>query len=79
MAPVITRRPPHQDIACAVQNAAKKWHRKSQLRKEEHQQKLDPGDYRAMREQLNQTKFIAPLDADNTKANIYYIKKRFMR
>ncbi|KAH7160546.1 FluG domain-containing protein [Dactylonectria estremocensis] len=55
------------------------FHRKSQLRKEEHQQKLDSTGYQAMRKQLNQMSFLPPLDADNTKANIYYIKKRFMK
>lgn len=79
MAPTITGRPLHQDIDRALQNAAQKWHRKSQLRKEEHQQKLDSTGYQEMRKQLNQTNFLPPLDADNTKANIYYIKKRFMR
>ncbi|KAF2191764.1 hypothetical protein K469DRAFT_804577 [Zopfia rhizophila CBS 207.26] len=32
-----------------------------------------------MRKKLSRTKFIPPLDADTTQANIYYIKKRFIR
>lgn len=32
-----------------------------------------------MQRQLNKTKFLTPIDADTTQANIYYIKKRFMR
>ncbi|KAH7110517.1 FluG domain-containing protein [Dactylonectria estremocensis] len=75
----MARRPLHQDIDRALQNAAQKWHRKSQLRKEEHQQKLDSTGYQALRKQLNQTSFLPPLDADNTRANTYYIKKRFMK
>ncbi|KAI5455793.1 hypothetical protein BGZ63DRAFT_409706 [Mariannaea sp. PMI_226] len=79
MAPVLARRPLHQDIVHALQDAAKKRHRDSQIRKEEEKWKVDSIGYQAMRERLNETSFIAPLDADNTKANIYYIKKKFMR
>lgn len=32
-----------------------------------------------MQKELNNTKFLQPLDADTTKANIYHIRRRFMR
>ncbi|KAK0615146.1 hypothetical protein B0T17DRAFT_541194 [Bombardia bombarda] len=79
MAPVLARRPLHQDIVHALQDAAKKRHRDSQVRKEEEKWKVNSIGYQAMRERLNETSFIPPLDADNTRANIYYIKKKFMR
>jgi hypothetical protein len=79
MAPVLARRPLHQDIIHALQDAAKKRHRDTQIRKEEQKWKVDSIGYQAMRDRLNQTSFIPPLDADNTRANIYYIKKKFMR
>ncbi|KAJ6436177.1 ribosomal protein s17 [Purpureocillium lavendulum] len=35
--------------------------------------------YHDLRKELNETEFLPPIDADTTKANIYYIRKRFAR
>jgi hypothetical protein len=37
---------------------------------------LTKDEYQRAREELNNTSFLPPLDADNTKASIYYIRKR---
>jgi ABC-type cobalamin transport system ATPase subunit len=75
MAPVIT----HPDISHTLQHAAQKWHRKSQIMREEGQRKLSPSHYRQMTRKLNQTNYVPPPDSDNTKANIYYIREKFKR
>ena len=36
-------------------------------------------EYQELRAKLNKKKFLAPLDADNTRASIYYIKMKFIR
>ena len=40
---------------------------------------LSGEDYRLMEVDLNNKQFLQPLDADNTKASIYYIRQKFMR
>lgn len=36
-------------------------------------------DYQLMRADLNNTHFLQPMDADNTKASIHYIRQKFSR
>jgi hypothetical protein len=69
----------HRDIADALQRAAKRRHRDTALRNEAQKHALAAEDYHSLQRQLNDTKFIQPLDADTTKSNIYYIKRRFAR
>ena len=69
----------HRDVAQALLDAAKRRHREARLRKEEQSRRLGAQDYHHLQKQLNEKKFLAPLDADTTQANIFYIKKRFMR
>jgi hypothetical protein len=69
----------HRDIADALQQAAKRRHRDTALRKEALKNALAADDYHSLQRQLNSTEFIQPLDADTTKSNIYYIKRRFAR
>jgi len=69
----------HPDILNALQNAARKRIQNSRLRDEQQTAKPSAQGYHKMRNRLNKTKFIPPIDADTTQANIYYIKKRFMR
>jgi len=40
---------------------------------------LSREDYRIMEDVLNDKQFLQPLDADNTKASIYYIRQKFMK
>ncbi|KAF2185422.1 hypothetical protein K469DRAFT_726645 [Zopfia rhizophila CBS 207.26] len=54
-------------ILNALQNAAKRRNKITVVRKEQQAKKLGA------------IKFIPPLDTDTTQANIYYIKKRFIR
>ncbi|KAG5748063.1 hypothetical protein H9Q70_009255 [Fusarium xylarioides] len=79
MAPHPTRRRLHEDVTNALQNAAKRRHADTQRRKEEQRFTLNAQGYRQLRTQLNEKEFLSPLDADTTKANIFYIKKKFMR
>ena len=39
---------------------------------------LSGEDYQMMEAVLNNKQFLQPLDADNTKASIYYIRQKFM-
>jgi hypothetical protein len=40
---------------------------------------LSGDDYRLMEVNLNNKQFLQPLDANNTKASIYYIRQKFIR
>jgi hypothetical protein len=40
---------------------------------------LSGGDYRQMEDEYDQTSFIQPLDADNTKASVYYTRRKWTR
>jgi hypothetical protein len=40
---------------------------------------LSGEDYQMMEVVLNNKQFLQPLDANNTKASIYYIRKKFMK
>jgi hypothetical protein len=69
----------HQEILRSLQNAARKRLGDRRARKSARRNTLGARGYHNMRKQLNDTKFLAPIDARTTQANIYYIKKRFMR
>ncbi len=51
----------------------------SQVQKEKERTKLTRDDYKSAREELNNTAFLAPLDADNTKVAIYYTRQKWER
>jgi hypothetical protein len=40
---------------------------------------LSKEDYQMMEVVLNNNQFLQPLDADNTKASIYYIRQKFIK
>jgi hypothetical protein len=40
---------------------------------------LSREDYQAMEVELNNKPFLAPLDANNTRASIYYTRQKFIR
>lgn len=69
----------HNDVLLALKVAAKRRHRSTLAREKAQENVLTAHAYRRMQRQLNETTFLAPIDADTTKANIYYIKKKFMR
>lgn len=69
----------HDDVRQALEVAARRRHRNTLARKEKQKHTLNARGYHRMQVQLNETTFLAPIDADTTKANIYYIKKKLMR
>ncbi|KAF5120859.1 hypothetical protein E5D57_013195 [Metarhizium anisopliae] len=69
----------HNDVLQALEVAARRRHRATLARKETRKQALSAHGYHRLQRQLNKKTFLAPIDADTTKANIYYIKKKFMR
>ncbi|KAM7182758.1 hypothetical protein V8F33_014049, partial [Rhypophila sp. PSN 637] len=69
----------HADVLKSLHDAAKQRHKRTAILHDQLAKKPDAKRYQQMRKELNKEKFIPPLDADNTKCNIYYIKKRFIR
>lgn len=47
--------------------------------KEKEKQMLSREDYQHMEVVLNKKQFLQPPYSDNTKANIYYIRQKFIR
>ncbi|KAK7600653.1 hypothetical protein V3481_002184 [Fusarium oxysporum f. sp. vasinfectum] len=69
----------HQDVSRAMQVAARKYHRRSRMLEDIYQRRPSPDKYRRMAYNLNQTRFIPPPDSENTRANLYYIRQKFIR
>ncbi|EFZ00634.2 alcohol dehydrogenase [Metarhizium robertsii ARSEF 23] len=69
----------HNDVLLALEVAARRRHRSTLARDKAQKHVLNAHAYHRMQKQLNKTTFLAPIDADTTKANIYYIKKKFAR
>jgi hypothetical protein len=77
MAPTI--QPPSQDTIKALQNVLKRRIDTNRIIKESEKKMLSGEDYQMMEVVLNNKQFLQPLDADNTKASIYYIRQKFMK
>jgi hypothetical protein len=77
MAPVI--RIPAEDTFKTLQTVFKKHIDANRILKEREKKKLSAEDYRLMEVKYNKTPFLQPIDADNTKASIYYARIKFMR
>jgi len=77
MAPMI--QPPSQDTINTLQNVLKRRIDTNRIIKEREKKELSGEDYRLMEIELNNKQFLQPLDADNTKASIYYIRQKFIR
>ena len=75
MAPTIQI--PAEDTLKTLQNVLKKRIDANRILKEK--EIISGEDYRLMRVDLNSTHFLQPIDADNTKASIYYIRQKFSR
>jgi hypothetical protein len=69
----------HHEVLHTLRHAAEKRLQATQARKGAQRNRLEARGYHNLQRQLNRTRFLAPTDADTTQANIYYIKKRFMR
>ena len=77
MAPLIQI--PAEDTLKTLQNVLKRRVDGNRILKEREKMMLSGEDYRRMRVDLNNTQFLQPLDSDNTKASIYYIRQKFIR
>jgi hypothetical protein len=77
MAPMI--QPPSQDTINTLQNVLKRRIDTNRILKEREKNMLSGDDYRLMEVNLNNKQFLQPLDANNTKASIYYIRQKFIR
>ena len=63
----------------ALHNVLKKRINTSKVRKEKAKSAYTTRDFQRKRVELNQTKFLLPLDADNSKASIYYVRLKLAR
>ena len=77
MAPMI--QPPSQDTIKTLQNVLKRRINTNRILKEREKKMLSREDYQLIEVDLNNKQFLQPLDADNTKASIYYIRQKFIR
>lgn len=77
MAPIIQL--PPLDALDALTRVVKRRIDGNRVLKEKEKTNLTCEDYRQMRTKLNKQQFILPIDSDNTKASIYYIKQKFIR
>jgi hypothetical protein len=77
MAPMI--QPLSQDTIKALQNVLKRRINTNRIIKEREKKMLSKEDYQMIEVVLNNKQFLQPLDADNTKASIYYIRQKFMK
>jgi hypothetical protein len=77
MAPII--RIPAEDTLKTIQDALKKRADANRILKERVKKALTGEEYRLMEVRLDNKPFLQPLDADNTKASIYYIRQKFIR
>ena len=66
------------DALDAPKSVVKRRIEENRALKEKQKSKLSCEDYRQMRTNLNKQQFILPIDSDNTKASIYYIKQKFI-
>ncbi|KAG4027417.1 hypothetical protein MFRU_030g00530 [Monilinia fructicola] len=77
MAPTIQI--PAEDTLKTLQNVLRRRNDNNKILKERKEKMLSGEDYRLLRVDLNNTQFLQPLDAENTKASIYYIRQKFIR
>jgi len=77
MAPVI--RIPTEDTLKTLQNVLKKRIDAKRILKEKEKTIISGEDYQLMRADLNNTHFLQPMDTENTKASIHYIRQKFSK
>ncbi|MCJ1299665.1 hypothetical protein MMC08_002458 [Hypocenomyce scalaris] len=76
MAPTVEL--PPLDALVALTSVVKRLIEGNRILKEKEKAKLTCEDYRQMRTDLNKQQFILPLDSDNTKASVDYIKQKLI-
>ncbi|CEJ81547.1 hypothetical protein VHEMI01668 [[Torrubiella] hemipterigena] len=69
----------HSDIQQALLSAAVARHSDTLQRKATESERLGVHEYQDLRRHLDEQTFLAPIDAHTTRANIYYIRIRFMK
>jgi len=62
-----------------LENVLKKRTDANRILKEREKQMLSVEDYQRMEVGLDNKPFLQPLDSENTKASIYYIRQKFMK
>jgi len=77
MAPVI--RIPAEDTFKTLQNVLKKRIDAKRILREREKKMLNAEEYEMMEVKYNNKPFLQPVDADDTKASIYYIRQKFTR
>ena len=77
MAPVI--RIPAEDTLKTFQNVLKKRIDAKRILKEREKKMLSAEEYQMMEVEYNNKPFLQPVDTDNTKASIYYVRQKFIR
>jgi hypothetical protein len=77
MAPTI--QVPAEHTLKALQNVLKKRTNANRTLKEREKKMLNREGYHHMEADLNNEQFLQPVDANDTKASIYYIRQKFTR
>jgi hypothetical protein len=62
-----------------LENVLKKRTDANRILKEREKQMLSGEDYQRIEVGLDNKPFLQPLDSENTKASIYYIRQKFMK
>jgi hypothetical protein len=68
-----------EDTLKTLQNVLKRRIDNNKILKEREKKMLSGEDYQILRVDLNNKQFLQPLDAENTKASIHYIRQKFTR
>jgi hypothetical protein len=70
---------PAVDTLKVLQNAVKRRLDAKRILKEREKNMLNAEDFRLLEVNLDGKPHLQPLDSDNTKASIYYIRQKFIR
>jgi hypothetical protein len=62
-----------------LQNILKRHVNANRILKEREKKLLSGEGYRRLEVDLNNKQFLQPVDSENTKASIYYIRQKFIR
>jgi len=69
----------YPDILITLHNAVQRRHESDIAHREKQARRLSSHRYQRLWKRLNKTKFLPLLNANTTRFNIYYIKKKFAR
>lgn len=70
---------PVEDTLETLHNILKKRSNDNRVPKEAQKKMLSREQYQLMRVELNNTPFLQPIDAENTKAGVHYTRVKFIR